>query len=65
MQPGDDVIVDLDDLDHQGTIERIEHGWAHCLIAIDPDNDYGSGTERLAPYQHVCVPLARVRKPEH
>ena len=60
MNPGDDVTVDFDGLDHDGVIERIEHGWAICTIIIDTEPDYGSGTERLSPYQTVAVPIARV-----
>lgn len=62
INPGDPVIVDFDGLDHRGILERIDHGWARCLIMIDPEADYGSGTERLDPLQHVCVPVGRVTK---
>lgn len=60
MKPGDNVVIDWEGDDHHGHIDRIEHGWAFCTMAIDPDLDYGSGTERLSPYQSVCVPLSRV-----
>lgn len=61
MKPQDDVIVEFDGEDLAGVVEKIEHGWARCTVAIDPLADYGSGTERLAPHQTVCVPLGRVR----
>ncbi len=60
FQPGDDVIVDFDGCDHDGVIDRVHTEWAFCTIAIDPDADYGSGTERLAPHQTVCVPVERI-----
>lgn len=60
LQPGQDVIIDFEGDPHTGHIEKIEKGWAMCSMAIDPLLDYGSGTERLAPYQTVCVPLSRV-----
>ena len=62
MNPGDPITVDFGGLDHDGVIERIEHGWAFCIIAIDPEADYGSGTERLSPHQHICVPIDRITK---
>lgn len=62
MRPGDNVIVDFEGEDHLGNIEKFESkGWVRCCIVIDPGLDYGSGTERLAPYQTVCVPSTRVR----
>lgn len=61
FQPGQDVIIDFEGIDHEGHVERIDHGWAICAMAVIADLDYGSGTERLAPHQTVCVPLSRVR----
>lgn len=58
---GDDVTVEFDGIEHQGRIDKIDHGWAICTIAIDPSADYGSGTERLAPHQTVAVQTTRVR----
>lgn len=55
MNPGDDVTVTFDGINHPGSIERIENGWYHCRIAIDPEADYGKQTPRLAPQSTVCV----------
>jgi hypothetical protein len=60
-QPGEDVTVTFDGIDHPGTVERIENGWIQCRIIIDPDADYGSGTERLDPEQTVCVRSDKVK----
>lgn len=61
FKPGDDVEVDFEGDPHIGHIEKIEKGWAICSIFIDPEMDYGSGTERLSPIQTVAVPLSRVK----
>ncbi len=60
FKPGDDVIIDFEGLPHDGHIERVCKGWVMVTMAVDPLLDYGSGTERLAPHQTVCVPLTRV-----
>lgn len=60
MTEGNDVIVDFEGELHIGHIEKVEKGWARCSILIDPELDYGSGTERLSPHQTVMVPIARV-----
>lgn len=54
-QPGQDVTVTFDGIDHKGEIERIENGWYYCRIVVDPLGDYGSITPRLAPQSTVCV----------
>lgn len=61
MKPGDDVIIEFEGEEHLGCIERIERGWIRAAMQTDPEFDYGSGTDRLAPHQTVCVPEARVR----
>lgn len=61
MKPGDDVVVDFEGIDHLGHIDRIEKGWVRAVILVDPELDYGSGTERLSPCQTVMVPACRVR----
>lgn len=53
--------MDFEGIDHKGHVEKIERGWIRLSLEIDPELDYGSGTERLAPHQTVCVPLSRVR----
>lgn len=63
-QPGDDVTVTFDGIDHPGTIERIENGWVHCRIVTDPDADYGALTPALAPHSTVCVRDKHVRSPD-
>lgn len=60
-KPGQDIIVTFDGIEHQGHIERIDHGWIHCRIAIQEIADYGSITPRLAPHSTVCVRAAQVR----
>lgn len=61
-RPGDDVIIEFDGEDHDGHILKDEgHGWLRCSMVVDPINDYGSGTERLAPHQTVAVQTTRVR----
>ena len=61
FNPGDDVIVDFDGLDHQGEVVRDERGWVFCRIVIDINADYGSVGPRLDPHATVCVPESRVR----
>lgn len=61
MNPGDDVWVDFEGLEHAGTIEKIDHGWARCKIITDPEWDYGSITARIAPYTTVAVQTTRIR----
>lgn len=61
MKPGDDIFVNLDGEEFPGHVDRMERGWIFATVAIDPEADLGSGTERLAPHQSVCVPEARVR----
>lgn len=60
-QPGDDVIVDFDGIEHRGSV--ISHNRGHVLatIVIDPVADYGSITPRLAPESTVCVAEAKVK----
>ena len=65
MTEGDSVVVDFEGMDHLGRLDKLERGWAVCTVAIDPLADYGSGTERLAPHQTVCVPISRVRPCQH
>ena len=60
-RPGDDVIVTFDGIEHAGEVEKVEHGWIHCRIAIDIAGDYGSITPRLAPQSTVCVRRDYVR----
>lgn len=61
MQPNDNVIIDFEGVDHEGHVEKIEHGWCRAKILLDPELDYGTSSSRLSPHQTVCVPLSRVR----
>lgn len=61
MKPGDDIYVELDGLEFPGHVERVERGWVLATVHIDPEADLGSGTDRLAPHQSVCVSERRVR----
>lgn len=61
MTPGQDIIVTFDGIDHPAELEKIEDGWYHCRILIDPNQDYGSITPRLAPHSIVCVRSQYVR----
>lgn len=61
-QPGQDITVTFDGIDHPAEIEKIEHGWYHCRITIDPTGDYGSITPRLAPQSTVCVRANHIKK---
>lgn len=61
-QPGDDVIVNFDGIEHAGEVERVEpHGFIRCRIAIESGGDYGNITPRLAPQSTVCVRNGDVR----
>ena len=60
-QPGDDVIVDVFGIEHQGEVLWQSRGWVVCVIAVDPSADYGSITPRLDPHSTVCVPEGRVK----
>ena len=61
-QPGDDVVVSFDGIDHVGEVEKVEHGWIHCRITIETAGDYGSITPRLSPQSTVCVRNGDVRR---
>lgn len=65
FERGDDVIVDFDGVEHQGEVERVDHGWIFCRIIIDLTEDYGSQTPRLSPHSTVCVREAHVRHADH
>lgn len=58
---GDDVIVVFDGVEHDGEVIGEERGWVRATILIDPELDYGSGTERLAAHQTVMVRTKDVR----
>ena len=64
-EPGQDVIVEFQGIEHRG--EVITHGRGHvlCTIVVNGDADYGSITPRLAPYSTVCVAESKVRPPEN
>ena len=55
MNPGQDVTVTYQGLDHPGEIIQHHHGWILARIAIDPEADYGSITARLTPHTLVMV----------
>lgn len=61
FQKGDDVIVEFDGVEHVGEVIGEERGWVRATILIDPELDYGSGTERLAAHQTVMIRTANVR----
>lgn len=61
FQPGQDVIVEFDGIEHRAEVLEHKHGTVMALMQIDTLNDYGSGTDRLAPQQTVCVAETRVR----
>lgn len=61
FRQGDDVYVDFDGVEHYGHVEKIERGWIVATVQLDPLEDYGTASARLAPYQTVCVPASRVR----
>ena len=62
LKPGDTVTITFDNEDHPGAIESVSHGWVIARMTIDPELDYGSGTERLDPQQTVCVRDTHIRK---
>ncbi|TXH48181.1 MAG: hypothetical protein E6Q97_25275 [Desulfurellales bacterium] len=61
-QPGDDVIVTFDELDHPGEVLNTTGDYVMCRIHTDPEWDYGAITSRLAPESTVMVPTRNVRK---
>lgn len=60
-QPGQDIIIEFDGIDHRGHVLEHRHGTIMALMQTDPAADYGSGTDRIAPHQTVCVAENRVR----
>jgi hypothetical protein len=60
-QPGDDVVVTFDGVEHAGEVERVENGFIRCRISIETVSDYGNITPRLAPQSTVCVRRDHVR----
>lgn len=61
FQPGQDVTIEFDGIDHRGHIIEHRHGTIMAVIQTDPTADYGSGTDRLAPQQTVCVAEHKVK----
>lgn len=58
----DDVVVVFDGVEHDGEVLTDEaRGWVRVTMLIDPELDYGSGTERLAAHQTVMVRTKDVR----
>ncbi|KPG13712.1 hypothetical protein AN911_00470 [Mycobacteroides immunogenum] len=58
----DDVIVVFDGVEHDGEVLTDEmRGWVRVTMLIDPELDYGSGTERLSAHQTVMVRTKDVR----
>lgn len=64
FQPGQDVIVDFDGVEHRG--EVLNHRGGHVLATIVTDllADYGGISPMLAPHQTVCVAEGKVRPAE-
>lgn len=63
FRPGDDVIVTFDGQESPGEVIRADHGWVMCNILVDPQDDYGNITARMAPQSTVCVKEVDVRHP--
>lgn len=63
FQPGQDVIVEFDGVEHRAEVIEHLHGTVMALMEVDALTDYGSGTDRLAPQQTVCVAENKVRLP--
>lgn len=61
LSAGQDVMVDVFGIEHQGHVVSQSRGWVVCVIATDPLADYGSVGPKLTPRSTVCVPEARVR----
>ena len=61
FEPGQDVMVDVFGIEHQGEVLSQSRGWVVCLIATDPLADYGKVGPKLDPRTTVCVPDVRVR----
>ena len=58
---GQDVMVDVFGIEHQGHVVSQSHGWVVCVIEVDTQADYGRITARMDPRTTVCVPESRVR----
>lgn len=66
FNPGDDVVVEFDGLEHAGVVEQcMGKGWLRCKIRIDSSADYGNMTPRLGVESVVCVRETDVRHTEH
>lgn len=61
-QPGEDITINLDGLEHHGEVIDHRAGWILATIITDPTWDYGTSSPRIAPHQTVCVPEHRARK---
>jgi hypothetical protein len=65
LNPGDDVVVSFDGLEHAGVVEqKMGKGWLRCKIRIDGLADYGNITPRLGIESVVCVRETDVRHTE-
>ncbi len=63
FQPGDDVVASFDGEDHDGEyVQPLGSGFHEILILTDPENDYGSLSDRLAPISIVAVRSTHLRK---
>lgn len=63
FQPGDDIIIDFDGIEHPAEVLDHRAGWILAMMRPDPLADYGSGTSRMDPTrQTVCVPETRAHQ---
>jgi hypothetical protein len=60
-QPGQDIIIEFDGIDHRAHVIEHRHGTVMAVMQTDPAADYGSGTDRMAPQQTVCVAEHKVK----
>lgn len=61
FEPGQDVVVTLDGVEHPGEVIEASKGWVLTKVSIDMENDYGSLSDRLDPQSLFMVRDTNVR----
>lgn len=61
FEPGQDVVVTLDGVEHFGEVIEVNRGWVLTRVTVDVANDYGSLSDRLDPQSLFMVRETNVR----
>ena len=64
FKAGQDIIIEFDGINHRAEVIEHRRGTVMAVMETDPAADYGSGTDRMAPQQTVCVAEHKVKPAE-